>query len=611
MSFFDELKRRSVFKVGVTYIIAGWIVIQVADTLLPTYGAPPWIMPVFTTIILLGFPLALVLAWALEVTPIGIRITVDEDTVKGSPSGLILNFIIMGVMAVVIIWLVFDRSRMPETSSGDTVSMNTGQDEQTVSPEETARLPNSIAVLPFENLSPDPNNAYFAAGIHDTVLLELSKISDMNVISRTSVLPYADSNKSIEEIAKELNVETVMEGSVQYAEGQVRITAQLINPLTDAHIWSGNFDRPFSDVFRIQSDIAQSIASAIGATLLPEELQSISRQQTDSEEALALYLQAKALVPNIAPFMPAEARNALREAIKLDPNFAEAYAMLGFHYSLSLGGPDPELTNSERETLAREYAETAIRLNPDLGLAYATLAVLEGAYLRETEQEAFWDQALERSPNDVDVLDDAIRFFASIGKLDKARELSTRVQNINPSSLGTIKIWLAYGSGDFSDFLNYMDNQIGDIRQLDNVAQSFFRSIQAIFEIDRQNLDKAKSLLDEVEALGLTPVQFQYPYMVFGNGLTGRQAIAQRQFDLFRDYFGGQLPVNIASVFVLIGIGDEAGALDMLDKVADFKGSDKGIETNVYIFIKNFYKLPLLEQPEWVAVRQKFGIPLD
>ena len=284
MAFFEELQRRKVFRVGITYVIAGWIIIQVADTLFPTFGAPPWVMPVFTTMVMLGFPLALVLAWAFEITPIGIRITQDEDTARGSPSGIILNFIIMGVMAVAIVWLVLDRNMDDAASVAETTAAQPNPIAEAGAP---VILANSIAVLPFENLSPDPNNAYFAAGIHDTVLLELSKIKDMNVIARPSVLPYAQTTKPLSDIAAELRVQTIMEGSVQYAEGQVRITAQLINPETGAHLWSGNYDRPFTDVFTIQSEIAQNIARAIGAKLLPEELTSISRQQTDSEKGQA------------------------------------------------------------------------------------------------------------------------------------------------------------------------------------------------------------------------------------------------------------------------------------------------------------------------------------
>jgi len=370
MSFIDELKKRNVFKVGITYVIVAWVVIQVADTLFPTFGAPAWVMPVFTTIIMLGLPLALVLAWAFEITPIGVRLTVDEDTVKGSPSGLLLNVVIMGIMALVIVWLVVDRYRMDDaTTVADTVNASSTTGSASSATIASNRLPNSIAVLPFANLSPDENNAYFAAGIHDTVLLELSKITDMNVIARTSVLPYADTTLPLDNIAETLNVETIMEGSVQYVEGQVRITAQLINPETGAHLWSGNYDRPFADIFTIQSEIAQNIASAIGAELLPEELQQISRRQTDSEEALALYLKARALTPNLSPGMDPLARKNLQEAIALDPEFAEPYAVLAFHYALSLGSTHPDLSMNERETLTRQYAQTALRLNPDLGLA--------------------------------------------------------------------------------------------------------------------------------------------------------------------------------------------------------------------------------------------------
>lgn len=463
----------------------------------------------------------------------------------------------------------------------------------------------AIAVLPFENLSPDPDNAYFAAGIHDTVLHELAKISDMNVIARTSVMQYANTTLPVTEIANTLNVGSIMEGTVQYAEGQVRITAQLINPETGAHIWSGNFDRPFADVFTIQSDIAQSIANAIGAELLPRELQQITRQQTASEEAFALYLQAKALIPNIAPFMNPDARQYLQQAIELDPTFAEPYAVLAFHYALSLGTEDYEYSTDEREMLAREYANTAIRLNDNIGLAYGALAIVAGANFNRAEETAFWEEALLRSPNDVDVLDDVIRYLATkTDQLDRAAGIASRIQTINPSSMATIQIWLAQGSGDFSTFLGYMNNQV-EIELLDPVALPFFLLSQAIMETVQGNKDIAANLLDDVGSMNISPAIFFYTYLPYANGRLGRLEQAQQQYDIYLDHHGGELPLNAESIYVSLGIQDEESAVAIMMEIsASDMGPDSGVDTNIFNLANNYYQDPVLDKPEFIEARR-------
>lgn len=611
MSFFAELKRRNVFKVGLTYIIVAWIIIQVADTLLPTYGAPAWVMPVFTTVILLGLPLALVLSWALEISPAGISVTHDGDTTKGSPSGLLLNFVIMGVMACVIIWLVIDRSTDTDTQ---TVATTTEENMQTLPAQEVAvastRLPNSIAVLPFENLSPDPDNAYFAAGIHDTVLHELAKISDMNVIARTSVMQYANTTLPVGEIADTLNVGSIMEGTVQYAEGQVRITAQLINPDTGSHIWSGNFDRPFADVFTIQSEIAQSIANAIGAELLPQELASIRQQYTQSEEAYSLYLQARALVDNISPVIIPEVESLLLRAIDLDPTFAHPYAMLAFNYALSLGYPTIGLSIEERESKAREYAQTTLNLDPNQGLAYGALAMIEQSYLLIPEEQAFWEIALEVSPNDSDVLDDAIRFFATSNQLDRAELLASRVESLNPGALMTVQLWLAYGSGDLNLFTDFAS----DSANIENIAlfeQPFVRMMHGAFEAIKGNNEQATMLLNDAAMSGITPDYIEFAMLFYAYGRLGDQEKAQLYFDEYMAFFGDLASNTTEELMGLLATGQEEAALNLLKNLATNFGPGKGSNLRMHIVIKNLIKDPILDKPEFVEARQMFGIPID
>lgn len=230
-------------------------------------------------------------------------------------------------------------------------------------------LPNSVAVLPFKNLSPNEEDAYFAAGMHEEVLTQLAKLRNLSVISRTSVMRYGDTDLSVPEIARELKVGAVMEGSVRYAGDRVRITAQLIDADTDQHIWSDAYDRDLADIFKIQADIAMNIANALLAEFTPDEQARIERAPTQSTEAYALYLRALESNDHDG------AVSLLREAIEVDPQFAVAYAELAAVYAFGVINTDgfaamPAEERGELEALSRQYAEQAIQIEPSLGLAH-------------------------------------------------------------------------------------------------------------------------------------------------------------------------------------------------------------------------------------------------
>ena len=271
--------------------------------------------------------------------------------------------------------------------------------------EESSVLPNSVAVLPFGNLSPDPDNAYFAAGLHEEILNQLTKLRDLSVISRTSVLRYQDSDLSIPEIARELNVGTVMEGSVRYANERVRITMQLIDAETDEHLWSETYDREFADIFAIESDIAMNVANALQVEFSLEEQANIERVPTESPAAYDLYLRAL----SFGYFDLNRASTALTQAIGLDPNFSLAYARLASTYSIRLvqvfgtSAVEPE-ERANIEAEARRASEQALRLDPDLGAAYAPLAMIDTYYWRWSEAQQALERVIESAPNDPDPL---------------------------------------------------------------------------------------------------------------------------------------------------------------------------------------------------------------
>jgi len=411
VSFFGELRRRNVFRVGIAYLAAVWVLIEVTDTLVSIINAPTWIPQVLVFSAALGLPLALVLAWFYEWTSEGIKATSEfEDSVPVRFLGRKVDFAIIGLLVLAVGFLLL---RPP---SGD----------------QTTALPSSVAVLPFENLSPDPDNAYFAAGIHEEVLNQLVKLRNLSVISRTSVMRYEDSSLSIPEIASELNVETILEGSVRYADDRVRIAAQLIDAETDEHLWSEVYERDFSDVFAIQAGIAESIADALEVEFSSTERESIERIPTHSPEAYQFYLASLALGGASSVL----ANDLLDRAIRLDPDFALAYAQKAWRSTGALVGvglgasPDEAL---ELERAVRENADRALALDPTIGLAYAALGVVHQARWRGTAAELAFQRAVQLSPNNASVLVAYGRFKRYRGEYDVAIELNQRAAELAPN----------------------------------------------------------------------------------------------------------------------------------------------------------------------------------
>ena len=282
-NFFSELKRRNVVKVGVAYAVVGWILVEVSSVVLPGFGAPDWVFKVTMYLVFLGFPLAVIFAWAFEMTPEGLKLEkdIDRDQSITKRTGRKLDFAIIGLLVVALgvsLKLHFTGEAMTDAVSPDSASSD-----------------KSIAVLPFVNMSDDPANEYFSDGIAEELLNVLVRVKGLEVASRTSSFRFKESELSIPEIADELNVDHVLEGSVRKAGNQVRITAQLIDVKTDRHLWSDSYDRELKDVFAIQEEISNSIVAALKVALGAEDQGAIAEaaKPTDNLEAYQLYLQGR------------------------------------------------------------------------------------------------------------------------------------------------------------------------------------------------------------------------------------------------------------------------------------------------------------------------------
>jgi len=360
-NFFAELQRRNVYKVAVAYAVVAWLLIQAASIFFPAFDAPPWVMKMFIVVIILCFPIALVLSWAFEITPEGIKLESEiegKSITRRTGRKIVALTIALAVVAVGLFVFQLVRSKSDTSRSPSTVAITN----------------KSVAVLPFENLSPDPANAYFADGIQDEVLSTVAKIADLKVISRTSTAKYKSRPENLRKVGLELGVATVLEGSLQRVGDRIRVIVQLIDANSDNHVWSETYDRELKDIFGVQSEIAQSIASALKAKLSPDETNSLGTLPTRNSEAYQAYLQAgyfqrEATSRNGDPaaFLP-QAVERYTAAVTADPSFALAWAQMSYTHSwMHWFGVDE---SPERVRLAQEAAQRALTLNPELGEAH-------------------------------------------------------------------------------------------------------------------------------------------------------------------------------------------------------------------------------------------------
>src|SRR6266436_5767276 len=376
-NFFQELQRRKVYRVAAAYIIAAGFIIQIGSAVFPAWELPNWTLRLVVVLLLIGFPIALILSWAYDVTAQGIRAT---PTVSAPGTHRRRNLILL-IATGVIVSAAAGFFLLPRASA--------------------RKIDKSIAVLPFQNLSDEKENAYFADGMQDDILTNLSKIGDLKVISRMSVMSYrGDGVRNAREIGKALGVATLLEGSVRRAGNRVRVSVQLINANNDEHLWAEDYDRDLTDVFAIQTDLAQKIASALQAKLSPNEKEQLDRQPTRDPNAYLLFIQAHDYANRPEHFRDdsLKAEELFEQAIKLDPKFASAFAGLSMVESWMYHSFEP--TPARREK-ARLNANESLRLQPNLPEGHLALGF--SYYYGERDYEralAEFDIARRALPNE-------------------------------------------------------------------------------------------------------------------------------------------------------------------------------------------------------------------
>jgi TolB-like protein/Tfp pilus assembly protein PilF len=403
VSLFQELKRRNVFRVGIAYGVAAWVLLQLTDVLGEILELPEWGGKLILLLLVVGFIPALILAWAFELTPEGVKreSEVDRSQSVAPRTGKKLNGVILVLMTIGISYLLIDkfyisRHVFPPSAAIEATQENAQPETEPVA--KPAVDSQSIAVLPFENRSRLEEDAFFVEGIHDDLLTNLARIGSLKVISRTSVNKYKETEKTIPEIAGELGVATVMEGAVQRSGNTVRINVQLIDANNDQHLWAEIFDRELTadNLFAIQSEISEKIASALQATLSPEEQERLNERPTQNLAAYDAYLRGRQLMARRNSQDLDQAAHEFERAVELDPEFALAWVSIAEVSSLQLSYSSLGLLESiERRRMA---TERALAIDDQLGEAYLGLAGLHAYNEQYDDADAAYQKAIELSP---------------------------------------------------------------------------------------------------------------------------------------------------------------------------------------------------------------------
>ena len=416
-NFFTELKRRNVYKVAIAYIVGGWALSQGIAQVFPVFDVPNWAIRMIVLLIILGFPVAVVFAWMFEITPEGIKRTEVADAARQKSRGKTWIYIVI-TGAVLSIGLFFLGRYSATTKQGG----------------KTFVAEKSIAVLPFANLSRDPDNAYFAAGIQDEIITRLSKISDLNVISCTSTQRFKSSPDDIPAIAAQLGVANILEGSVQRTADAVRVNVQLVKGATDTHLWADTFDRKLTDIFTVESEIAKTIAETLRAKLSGSERNAIAARPTENTEAYQLYLRGRFFWNKRTGQNLNKAADYFNQAIAADPSYALAYVGLADSYVLMplYGAGTPRDSNQK----AKAAAEKALQIDDRLAEAHTSLAEIFCFDLDLLRAIPEFERAIELNPN----YPTAHQWYGSsaltsLGRFDQAIAEVKRAIALDPLSL--------------------------------------------------------------------------------------------------------------------------------------------------------------------------------
>ena len=595
MSIFNELKRRNVFRVGIAYAVAAWVLLQVVDLVLENIVAPDWVMKVFMLVVAVGFPVAVIIAWAFEMTPEGLKreTNVDRSQSITQVTGRKLDRIVIGFLALAVVFLVidpFEKGSKPLPPADETVQV-----ASTPALKDAAERDKSVAVLPFAFRSTNPEDEFFAEGMHDDLLTQLAKIGSLKVISRTSVMEYKDTTKKIPQIATELGVATIVEGGVQRSGSRIRFNAQLINAKSDEHLWAETYNRELTaeNLFDIQAEIARAIAQALQATLSPEEEARINRALTNNLEAWESYQRAVRLRQEQTTQAMKLGVSEINRALELDPNFAAAWSLKAilllqqyWFYDTDVAKRDAAWVAIQRgraivPTLAeldlaegfyyywgfRDYekalpfmqkASAALPSNSRVHLARAYVLRRMGDW--ENTLAAF-RRAIELDPRMSLTFSDVGGTLTALRRFDEARQAFAKAQEMDPNN--PVSFWETSGlylqeSGDITSYAyrNHLmlaphaDAQLGTWHS-SLYMDDFDAALQDVADWQERFLDTKDYRVTRPFLSGLT-------YLYSGDTETARPLLleAKQEFETFLNESPEDFAILRSLCFITGGLGD-------------------------------------------------------
>ncbi len=582
-NLFAELKRRNVYKVAAAYAIVGWLIVQIATQVFPFFEIPNWAVRLVVLLIVAGFPIALVLAWAFEMTPQGIKRTETADASHlHSRNRIWIYVVVIGAGLSLGLFL------LGRYSASRPISIARETQKTAAAPEKT------IAVLPFANLSRDPDNAYFAAGIQDEIITRLSKVSDLKVISCTSTQRFKSAPDDIPAIAAQLRVANVLEGSIQRTTDTVRVNVQLIKAATDDHLWADTFDRRLTDIFAVESEIARTIAETLRAKLSGSEQNAIAARPTENTEAYQLYLRGRYFWNKRTGQNLNKAADYFNQAIAADPSYALAYVGLADSYVLMplYAAGTPHDCNPK----AKAAAEKALQIDDQLAEAHSSLAEIFCFDLELLRAVPEFERAIELNPN----YPTARQWFGSsaltaLGRFDQAIAQVKRAIALDPLSLV-----INSDLGNSYYRARRYDEAIKQLRKTIDLDPDFYyahwnlgSALKAKGDVAGaiEQYEKARALNGDPSMLGL-----------LGNayGAAGRKDEAIKIRDELETLSKQRYVSAYSFALVYLGLGDKDEALHRLEKSYE----DRAGESLRFIRVDPLLD-PLRGDPRFDALAEK------
>jgi TolB-like protein/Flp pilus assembly protein TadD len=557
INFFAELKRRNVYKVAVTYIVAGWALSQGIAQVFPVFDIPNWAIRLIVVLIIAGLPIALVLAWMFELTPQGIKRTETADAMPEATrkkKRIWIYVVVVGALLSIGLFFLGRYTAGNGTPRPASDSLRRGEQS------EAATAPNkSIAVLPFENLSRDPDNAYFSEGIQEEILTRLAKVADLKVISRTSTQHFKSAPENLPEIAKQLGVMNIVEGSVQKAGDQVRVNVQLINAMNDAHLWAETYDRKLTDIFSVESEIAKAIADTLQAKLTASEKSSIAKRPTENPEAYELYLKGRFFWNKRSGVDLRKAIEYFQQAIARDPRYALAYAGLADSYLLL-----PIYGNaSTLESIppARAALKKALELDDSLAEAHASSGLLDQIELHLEQGNSELEHAIQLKPNYATAHHWLMLGYLTLGHFDPAIAEGKRALELDPLSLiiNADFAWTYFCARRF-------DDAEAQARKTLEIDPNFFLAHYYLGEVLQFKGHLADAISEFQRSFDLNGDPYSLGMLGQAYARSGQKDEAQRVLARLNDLAKSRYVAPYAVARVYLGLGEKEGALDELER---------------------------------------------